>query len=43
VVKDSVTYYGVKEFTFGVAGTTGTDCTLVIDFDNNETAVTVGG
>ena len=31
-----------KEFTFGQAGTTGTDCTLIIDIDNNESALTIG-
>lgn len=42
VFKDKIEYLGTKECTFGVAGTSGTDCTLVIDFDNNETAVTIG-
>ena len=29
-----------KEFNFGIRGTTGTDVTLVINFDNNKTAFT---
>lgn len=40
VVKDKITYTAVKELTFGVAGTTGTDCTFILDFDNGITAVT---
>lgn len=40
VVKDKITYTAVKELTFGVAGTTGTDCTFILDFDNGVTAVT---
>ena len=42
VVKDKITYTAVKELTFGVAGTTGTDATLVLDFDNGITAMTIG-
>lgn len=41
VVKDKITYTAVKELTFGVAGTTGTDATLVLDFDNGITAMTI--
>lgn len=40
IVKDKITYTAVKELTFGVAGTTGTDCTFILDFDNGITAVT---
>lgn len=40
VVKDKITYTAVKELTFGVAGTTGTDCTFILDFDDGITAVT---
>lgn len=42
IEKNKQIYKTVLEFTFGVAGTTGTNYTLVIDFDNNETALTVG-
>lgn len=42
IVKDTLVYTTQKEFTFGQAGTSGTDCTLIIDIDNNETALTVG-
>ena len=40
IVKDKITYTATKELTFGVAGTTGTDCTFILDFDNGITAVT---
>lgn len=40
IVKDKITYTAVKELTFGVAGTTGTDCTFILDFDDGVTAVT---
>ena len=43
VTKDGVNYFGSKELTFGVAGTSGTDCTFIIDFDNGATAVTASG
>lgn len=42
ILKDGINYNTQKECTFGQAGTTGTDCTLVIDFDKNNTAVTLG-
>lgn len=42
IIKDNINYVCQKEFTFGQAGTTGTDCTLIIDIDNNESALTVG-
>lgn len=40
IEKNKQIYKTALEFTFGVAGTTGTNYTLVIDFDNNETALT---
>lgn len=40
IIKDKITYTATKEMTFGVAGTTGTDCTFILDFDNGITAVT---
>lgn len=43
VIKDKITYTAIKELTFGVAGTTGTDCTFILDFeDNNKNAITIG-
>ena len=42
IVKDGITYVNQKDFSFGQAGTTGTDTTLIIDFDDNTTAVTIG-
>lgn len=42
IEKNKQIYKTALEFTFGVAGTTGTNYTLVIDFDNNETALTAG-
>jgi hypothetical protein len=42
VVKEKITYTATKELTFGTAGTSGTDCTLVLDFDDNATALTSG-
>ena len=42
VVKDKITYTATKELTFGTAGTTGTDYTFILDFDNGVTAVTAG-
>ena len=40
VYKNNMQYSATKEFSFGLRGTTGTDATLVIDFDNNKTALT---
>lgn len=40
IIKDKITYTATKEMTFGIAGTTGTDCTFILDFDNGITAVT---
>lgn len=42
ITKDRVQYIGNKELTFGPAGTTGTDCTFVLDFDNGVIALTQG-
>ena len=43
IVKDKITYTAVKELTFGIAGTSGTDCTFIIDFDNGVSAVSASG
>lgn len=40
IIKNNTTYTATKELTFGVAGTTGTDCTFILDFDNGVTAIT---
>jgi hypothetical protein len=42
IVKNNVTYTCTKELTFGTAGTSGTDCTFILDFDNGVTALTIG-
>lgn len=42
VVKDKITYTATKELTFGTAGTTGTDYTFILDFDDGVTALTIG-
>ena len=42
IVKDKITYTATKELTFGIAGTSGTDCTFILDFNNGVTAMTVG-
>lgn len=39
IEKDDITYSATKDFSFGLIGTNGTDVTLVIDFDNNRTAL----
>lgn len=36
ITKDNIEYTAIKTFTFGQAGTNGTDCTLVIDMTGNE-------
>lgn len=41
IIKDKITYTAVKELTFGPAGTSGTDYTFILDFDNGETALTL--
>ncbi len=38
--KDSIIYSATKELIFGIMGTNGTDATVVIDFNNNKTALT---
>ena len=40
VLKNGLIYSATKELTFGIMGTNGTDATIVIDFDNNKTALT---
>ena len=40
ILKNGLVYSATKEFTFGLMGTNGTDATIVIDFDNNKTALT---
>lgn len=42
ILRDGVTYTAVKELTFGIQGTSGTDVTLVLDFDNGVSAFTTG-
>lgn len=42
ITKDRVQYIGNKELTFGPAGTSGTECTFVLDFDNGVIALTQG-
>lgn len=40
ISKDSLNYSATKEMSFGLMGTNGTDASLVIDFDDNKTALT---
>lgn len=40
IKKNSLMYSTSKDFSFGLMGTTGTDATVVIDFENNKTALT---
>lgn len=40
IKKDSLVYSATKELVFGIMGTNGTDATVVIDFNNNRTALT---
>lgn len=42
ITKERITYSTSKEMTFGAAGTAGTDCTLVLDFEDGKTAITLG-
>lgn len=42
LVKNGVTYIASKELTFGPSGSSGTDCTFILDFDNGVTAMTAG-
>lgn len=41
IVKEKITYTTTKELVFGPAGTTGTDCTFILNFDSGNTAVTL--
>lgn len=43
VTRNDTTYTAVKEFTFGPAGTSGTDYTFVLDFATKENALTING
>lgn len=38
---NGINYSAAKELTFGQAGTMGSDCTFVLDFDNNVTAISL--
>lgn len=40
MVKNGTTYIATKELTFGPSGSSGTDFTLILDFDNGITAMT---
>lgn len=40
ITKNNIVYSASKEFSFGLMGTNGTDVTLVVDFDNNVSALT---
>lgn len=40
IKKNGLVYSAAKELTFGIMGTNGTDATVVIDFNNNKTALT---
>lgn len=42
IVKNGITYSTTKEMTFGPAGTTGTDCTFILDFDDGATCIRHG-
>ena len=42
ITKNKIKYTAVKELTFGPAGTSGTDYTFVLDFNNGITALTIG-
>ena len=42
IIKNGTTYTALHEMTFGTAGTTGADCTLVLDFEKNRTAILPG-
>lgn len=37
-----IDYPAVREFSFGPSGTSGTDCTLTLDFEDGVTALTIG-
>lgn len=40
IIKDGNVLVAAKELTFGPAGSSGTDCTFILDFDNGVTAMT---
>jgi hypothetical protein len=40
IKKNGLVYSAAKDLTFGIMGTNGTDATVVIDFNNNKTALT---
>lgn len=42
IVKGDNVLVATKELTFGSAGSSGTDCTFILDFDNGVTAMTDG-
>lgn len=42
IVRNKVAYSAVKEMTFGPIGTSGTDYTFILDFNNGQTALTIG-
>ena len=42
VSKNSLNYTATKEMSFGLMGTNGTDATIVIDFEDNKSALTAG-
>ena len=42
VSKNSLNYTATKEMSFGLMGTNGTDATVVIDFEDNKSALTAG-
>lgn len=41
IVRNKVSYSAIKEMTFGPIGTSGTDYTFILDFNNGATALTV--
>ena len=42
ITKHKIKYTAIKELTFGPAGTSGTDYTFVLDFEDNVNAMTIG-
>ena len=42
ISKNSLNYAASKEMSFGLMGTNGTDATIVIDFEENKSALTAG-
>lgn len=41
IIKNGISYHGYKEIYFGQAGTSGSNYTLFVLFDNNETALNI--